>query len=60
MRNIVSFLIYLGGIAFLSWHYYSLKASLDVASLLIFVALFCFGLSRFASFVAMKIPERSA
>lgn len=59
MRNAVSFLIYLGGVAFLSWHYHALKASLDVVSLLVVGALFCFGLSKFASFVAMKIPGRS-
>ena len=56
MRNAVSFLIYLAGVAFLSWNYYSLKASLDIASLLVVVVFFCFGLSKFASYVAMKIP----
>jgi hypothetical protein len=59
LRNAVSFLIYLGGVAFISWHYYALKASLDIASLLVVLALFCLGLSKFASYLAMKVPARS-
>jgi hypothetical protein len=59
MRSTVRFLIYLAGVVFLSWHYYSIKASLDVLSLLVFVTFFCLGVSTLASYASARLPGRN-
>ena len=56
LPNAIAFLIYLAGVVFISWHYYSLKASLDTLSLLVVIVFFCFGVSKLASYVSSKIP----
>jgi hypothetical protein len=55
MRKLVEFLIYIAGVVFFSWNYYRLKGALDIASLLIFAALYLFGVSRLATFAANKL-----
>jgi hypothetical protein len=56
LRNSIALLIYLAGVAFISWQYYNLKASLDTVSLLVVIGFYCFGVSKFASYVSAKIP----
>jgi hypothetical protein len=56
LRNFIAFLIYLAGVVFISWHFYHLKASLDMMSLLVVIGFYCFGVSKFASYVSAKIP----
>lgn len=55
MRKLVEFLIYLVGVAFFSWNYYRLKGALDIASLLIFAALYLFGVSKLATLASNKL-----
>lgn len=55
MKKLVEFLIYVVGVVFFSWNYYRLKGALDIASLLVFAALYLFGVSRLATFVANKL-----
>jgi hypothetical protein len=57
-RNIgrlIEFLVYITGVVFFSWNYYRLKGALDLASFLVFAALYLFGVSRVATFVSSRI-----
>lgn len=55
MRKTVEFIIYIAGVVFFSWNYYRLKDALDIVSLLIFAALYLFGVSKLATFTANKL-----
>ena len=55
MGKLVEFLIYIVGVVFFSWNYFSLKGALDTASIFIFAALYLFGVSRLATLASNKL-----
>ena len=57
LRALTTYLIYMAGVAFMYWHYETLKSSLDIVSLLLFAGFFLFGISRFATIISAKIPK---